>query len=32
MAAVFFQGFIFYLVCRVIEEGFKSILKKMSDD
>ena len=25
MAAVFIQGFLFYVVCRVVEEGLKTI-------
>lgn len=32
MAAVFFQGFIFYIVCRVVEEGIKTIWYKINNE
>lgn len=32
MAAVFIQGFIFYIVCRVVEEGLKTIWYKLMNE
>lgn len=31
MATVFIQGFLFYIVCRVVEEGLKTIWYKIID-
>lgn len=32
MAAVFIQGFLFYCVCRVVEEGIKTIWNRITNE
>ena len=32
MATVFIQGFLFYVVCRIVEEGLKTIWKRLINE